>query len=840
MTDTMQIFPSLLISLILSSGLFFSCAQPALTHSANYEEETADFFKKDDAFHFNTPKGTYVLRFFSEDILEVEFFPEGHDHDTGLETELSDSEREVRDQILRSSHAVIMEPQHPEVLVTRENEQTIQLNTDGISVSFDTIYNTFSFYHNGRRLIEEHYGFVQNEDDNGYRVDFRISNSEMLMGGGSRALGMDRRGHRLELYNRAHYGYETRSELINYTLPMVLSSRRYAIHFDNPTTGYLDLDSENDGTLGFEAFSGRQAYQIIAGDTWENIIDNYTQLTGRQPLPPRWALGNISSRFGYRSQQEVLDTIAKFREKEIPVSSIIIDLFWFGQEIKGTMGNLRFDEETFPEPAEMVQKLEEKGVKTVLITEPFVLTTSGRWDEVLEEGVLAVDTLGAPAVYNFYFGETGLIDVFKPQGREWFWGIYRDLMNTYGIHGWWGDLGEPEVHPDWVRHYGNLKAREVHNIFGHRWAKMVFDGFVNDFPERRAFNLMRAGYSGSQRYGMIPWTGDVNRTWGGLLPQPEISLQMGLQGLAYMHSDLGGFAGDLVDDELYTRWMQYGVFQPVYRPHAQDDVPSEPVFRSEKAMQLSKTAIELRYRLMPYIYTAAFQNSISGLPFMRPVFFEEPDNFEAYRISGTYLFGDDILVAPVLRQGQREVEAYMPSTANWYDFYTGEMYHGGQQHWIGTQIDRIPTFVRGGAVVPMADLVQSEADYSVDHLTLKYFFDAEAPRYETMVYHDDGLTSESFEKGMYEKLNVSIATSAAGAQNKQVVFNLETERGDQFRDPGFSGITIQAKNIPNEPLTATVNGEPVSFTYNAETRMIEFDRFTMSGGENLFMFTFER
>lgn len=834
----MQTFFSLRLSLILASGLLFFCAQPALTQTSHNAERSVDFYIEDDFYYFNTEKGTYVLRFFSQDMLEVEFFPAGYERTSDDKLQLSESEQKVRDKVLRSSHAVIMKPQHTDVQVSGGENDFIRLSTDGISVAFDLTDAKFSFYHNGRRLLQEHNGFVQNQEDEGYRVDFRISETEMLMGGGSRALGMDRRGHRLELYNRAHYGYQTHSGLINYTLPMVLSSRRYAIHFDNPTTGYLDLDSKNDGTLGFEAYSGRQAYQIIAGDTWESIIDNYTQLTGRQPLPPRWALGNFSSRFGYRSQDEVLSTIAKFREKEIPVDAIIIDLYWFGQEIMGTMGNLRFDEETFPEPARMVNQLERKGVKTVLITEPFVVTTSGRWDEAVKEGVLALDTLGAPAVYNFFFGETGIIDVFKPQAQDWFWGIYRDLMETYGIHGWWGDLGEPEVHPDWVRHYGNLKAREVHNIFGHNWAKLVFEGFRNDFPERRAFNLMRAGYSGSQRYGMIPWTGDVSRSWGGLMPQPEISLQMGLQGLAYMHSDLGGFAGNLVDDELYVRWMQYGVFQPVYRPHAQEDVPSEPVFRSEKAMQLSKEAIELRYKLMPYIYTAAFQNSQSGLPFMRPLFFEEPDNFEIHRVSGTYLFGDDILVAPVLRQGERKVEAHMPATANWYDFYTGEMYIGGQEHRVKTHEDRIPTFVRGGAAVPLADLVQSTDDYSVEHITLKYFFDDGASRFETFIYHDDGLTSGAYEKGMYEKLNIAIDTSVGDTQTNQVSFTIETSSGDQFEDAGFSGITVHAKNIFAAPQSAFINGEALSFTYNEEGQMIKFDTFTISDGENVFVFTF--
>jgi alpha-glucosidase (family GH31 glycosyl hydrolase) len=703
----------------------------------------------------------------------------------------------------------------------------------------------FSFFYDGEPLLQQTGSFVahtQSSDeateeeaeapeltpDTGYRVDFRISETEVLMGGGARALGMNRRGHRLELYNRAHYGYETRSELMNFTVPLVLSSRKYALHFDNPTTGFLDLDSQFSNTIGFEAHSGRKSYQLVAGEDWEAIMLNYTALTGRQPLPPMWALGNFASRFGYRSQQEVIETVQAFRDENIPVDAAIIDLYWFGQEMKGTMGNLAFEPETFPEPGEMVDQLEEMDARTVLITEPFVLTTSGHWEEAVDAEAITVNQEGEPATYDFFFGNTGLIDVFKPEGREWFWGIYEHLVDTYGIHGWWGDLGEPEVHPDELQHHIG-SAREVHNIYGHEWAKMVFEGYEAQYPEVRPFNLMRAGYSGSQRFGMIPWSGDVSRSWGGLKPQPEISLQMGLQGLAYMHSDLGGFAWPNEDDELYVRWMQYGVFQPIYRPHAQDDVPSEPVFRSERAKNLSRTAIELRYRLLPYIYTMAFQNAQTGLPLMRPLFFEEPDNHEMYLVSESYLFGDDMLVAPVLRQGVRERPVHFPATADWYDFYTGKRYEGGTYQQVRTHAERIPTFVRGGAIIPMADLVQSTMQYDVQHLSLHYFYDenAAAEPYHTRIYHDDGLTPEAHARGEYETLHLSTEIQTDENARASVMMQLKLETGAGFEGEGFSEISLMLRNIEQEPAQILLNGRLVSFQHDAQTGRVEIDRFQL-------------
>ena len=237
----------------------------------------------------------------------------------------------------------------------------------------------------------------------------------------------------------------------------------------------------------------------------------------------------------------------------------------------------------------MIQDLKEKGVKTILITDPFVLTTSDRWEEALEEDILGKQKNGEVYTYDFYFGNTAIIDIFKEEGRAWFWNIYKKYTDV-GVAGWWGDLGEPELHPSDLIHATGT-ADELHNIYGHEWAALVYNGYKNHYPDVRPFILMRAGYSGSQRYGMIPWSGVVNRSWGGLRSQPEIALQMGMQGMGFMHSDLGGFAGPNLDDELYLRWLQYGVFQPIYRPHSQEEVTSEPVFRTEEVLVASRKAI---------------------------------------------------------------------------------------------------------------------------------------------------------------------------------------------------------------------------------------------------------
>jgi oligosaccharide 4-alpha-D-glucosyltransferase len=268
---------------------------------------------------------------------------------------------------------------------------------------------------------------------------------------------------------------------------------------------------------------------VIAGDSWADLVGAYTDLTGKQPLIPRWALGNFASRFGYHSAKEARSIVDQFAADQIPLDAIIFDLYWFGKDIKGTLGNLEFDPDNFPEPEKMIRDFSDQGIKTILITEPFILTSSKTWNEAVQQKILATDKNGEPYTYDFYFGHTGLIDIFDPVARTWFWNEYKKYIQM-GVAGWWGDLGEPEVHPSDLLHKTG-SADQVHNIYGHNWAKLIADGYKKDFPGQRPFILMRSGYSGSQRFGMIPWSGDVNRTWGGLQSQPEIALQMGMQGI---------------------------------------------------------------------------------------------------------------------------------------------------------------------------------------------------------------------------------------------------------------------------------------------------------------------
>lgn len=657
---------------------------------------------------------------------------------------------------------------------------------------------------------------------------FSLDDGEKILGGGERVLGMDRRGYKLPLYNRAHYGYSTESHQMYFSLPLIFSSKSYAILYDNAASGHLDIGKSNPEQLSFESVGGRQAYTVFAADSYPDLLKGYVSVTGSQPLPPRWALGNFASRFGYRSQAEVIDVVDKFEQFDIPLDAVIIDLYWFGKDIKGFMGNLEWDKESFPNPKKMIDSLNAKGIKTILITEPFILRDSSKWKQAVEQSVLAKDINGQPRTYDFYFGNTGLIDVFDDNAAQWFSSIYSDLTKQ-GVAGVWGDLGEPEVHPDDALHFRSdiqrtVRADEIHNAYGHQWAKLVYQNQISEQPNKRPFIMMRSGFAGSQRFGMIPWTGDVSRSWGGLKPQVELSLQMGLSGLAYTHSDLGGFAGgETFNKELYIRWLQFGAFQPVFRPHAQDNIAPEPVFHDKQTRDIVANFIRLRYQLLPYIYTLAYQNSTTGIPLMRPMFFDNPKDLNLYDVSDQYFWGDSFLVSPVTEPNKTSQTVALPSGV-WFDFWSDKRYQGNQSVEIPISLENIPVVVKAGSFIPMINSINTTQDYSSEELTLRYYFDQTVKQSTFEMYEDDGRYRQSISEQKYELLNFKAIQSKS--HSNQLTISLKRVKGSYSKMPEKRKIKLMVHNWSAAPETIHFNEKTLSknnWRYDQTDRVLQIE-----------------
>jgi oligosaccharide 4-alpha-D-glucosyltransferase len=672
--------------------------------------------------------GFYEISFLNDEMAEVSFY---NDSIPKIDT----------------SYAVILAADRNEISFENTASHLLFQRTD-YEVLISKKPLAFAFIKNADTLLRSYDGFFDHDTLMGFR--FNLGEQEKIYGAGFRTTPVNRRGQRFMLYNKPQYGYGVGAPDLNFSVPFVLSSQNYGLLFDNYQKGFLDIDNTRENVLEFSSIGGKMSYIVLAGENYDSILNNYHELTGFQPMPPRWALGNIQSRFGYETQEEAESVVDKMLEAGFPLDALIIDLFWFGEGVHDSfyMGNLEWYKKNWPAPEEMISRFKEKNVKTVLITEPFILEESKYYDTLSSAGMLG-KTAGDSTylIETFWFGPGGLFDIFQPRMQEWFWKKYKAQIEI-GVDGWWGDLGEPETHPPGMHHLIG-KAEEVHNIYGHVWHKLLWDRYGEEYPETRLFNLNRSGFAGSQRYAIFPWSGDVSRSWDGLKAQPTAVLGMTLSGFSYMHSDLGGFAMGEEDEEMYVRWLQYGTFNPVYRVHGDFRVPVEPYLYSDKAQDILRRFIKLRYQMLPYNYTLAWLNTTTGSPLTRPLFFEEPQNEEISNIDDTYLWGADILVAPILEKGQTTRKLYMPE-GTWYDLFTDKKYNGGR--WIEKPVtlETIPVFARGGSFIPMIEPIQSTEEYTSEKLIIHYYADHHVEKSDFIMYDDDGKTKDAIGKNLYE------------------------------------------------------------------------------------------
>jgi oligosaccharide 4-alpha-D-glucosyltransferase len=616
-------------------------------------------------------------------------------------------------------------------------------------------------------------------------IQLALQPNEKIFGGGERAIPLNRRGYAFNLNNNPWYDYSEGADELNYSVPFFTSSNGYAILFNNPAKGRVDIGKTNSHIFNYAISYGPIIMYVIKGNNYASILQQYHQLTGTQPLPPKWALGNFMSRFGYTSTQQVDSIYNAMKTAKIPMDAIIFDLFWFGDSIKKTMGNLQWvNKKAWPNPAGMIKKYADKNIKTILITEPFVLQSSLNYQAAKQ--FLATDSFNKPfELTDFYFGNGGVIDIFRKDAVEWFWQQYQQ-QNKIGVAGWWGDLGEPEKHPNEMLHnmkdWGynkKLPAYAVHNLYGHAWTKMLHQQYAKHYPNTRLFSLNRSGFAGTQRYNIFPWTGDVSRSWSGLRAQLPLLQSMSMCGIPYVHSDAGGFAGGEGDYELYIRWLQMAMYTPIFRPHgtalyniepAAYSFPSEPALMPEPYKTLAKNIVVQRYQWLPYNYTLAFEQATQQQPFIRPLYYMHPTDSNAYKFEQQYYWGNNILVAPILQPKATQQTVYLPN-AKWYALNSSIPIKGNNTFQINTAITEIPVFVKAGSFLPLYSkntFTTTTNITAADTMNIHYYAATEPSNFT--LFADDGVSKNSIAKkqfqltsfatkGFYEKkLQITVAT----------------------------------------------------------------------------------
>jgi alpha-glucosidase (family GH31 glycosyl hydrolase) len=665
----------------------------------------------------NVHAGSATVRFvfYTSEIVRVDFLPV-------IGTVFDSSVVVIRDATFPVATSVV---ESDSILMVQSSSLTITIRKTPLRISYHTSA--------GQSLLSEPASGGLGIQQTARFATFALSPFDHFYGAGERGIGLDLRGRSFDSYNTQSFGYGGALSTMNINVPLLASTNGYALYFENTYSGRFDLGVSDANRWWYRASGGELSYFLIVAPTVQQQIERYTWLTGRQPLPPRWAFGFLQSKYGYQSEAEARAIVQTMRQRQIPCDGIILDLYWYAN-----MGDLSWNFSSWPAPFQMMSDFLADGIKTIVITEPYITSLSLNFGEASNGGYVAANSTGQPYYLPGWWScncYAILLDVTKPAARNWWWGKHPPFFGSQ-LAGLWTDLGEPERHPDDMVHYLGTTAK-VHNIYNLLWAKTVFEGFNQFRPNQRLFNLTRSGYAGIQRYGVATWSGDVGKSFNGLAVQLPMLLNMGMSGIAYHNSDIGGFCCGTTSPELYARWMQFGAFCPITRAHGTGQ-PTEPWGYGTQVENISRRFIELRYQLLPYTYTMAYENSLTGMPFARPLFFADPGDQLLFNESSSYLWGNGILVSPVVSSGQTNKSVYLPA-GRWVDFWNDQVYQGGQSVVMPTPLETIPIFIKTGSIIPMQPIMRYSDERPLDTLMLAVYPSTIQPAHFTL-YEDDGKT----------------------------------------------------------------------------------------------------
>lgn len=715
----------------------------------------------------------------------------------------------AKGEIVPQSQSAILTPQKFNGDITSQGNVKMLTTPSGVIAVLNGNDGSISINAGNDRMIADN--GVRSIINGKQQLSLSTSGVGSFYGAGERGHSLSLNGDTLVMYNKQNYSYmkgEKRINQMNITMPLFISSNGYAVLFDDYAAAEMIMSNPIKYiTEGKEPVS----YYFINGGTLEGVIKEYTLLTGRQELPPFWAMGYITSKYGYKTEAETRGVIDTLKHEGYPVDGVVLDLYWYGKE--EDMGRLSWDPIQWPTHKKMLTDLKKKGVNTIIISQPYVLT-NGRaidnYNELSSKGMFCRDSVGNTHEVTIWVGSGGMFDVSNPYTRLWLRNRYKQLTDE-GVGGWWGDLGEPEVHPFSIYHHNGKTAREYHNLYGNEWSRIIYDLYKEEYPNTRLMTMMRGGTAGLQRFSVYPWSTDVSRSWGGLQPQVTIMLNSGLSGMGYMSHDVGGFAIDPanpVDPELYVRWLQLGTFSPILRTHSQQ--VAEP-YKYPEQRDIILNLINERYRWLPYNYTLAYENASQGLPMVRPLNFYSKQDTRFDNIDDQYLWGRDVMVAPVMTQGATSRNITFPC-GKWVDYNNPTTtYNGNETISYNAPLDVLPLFVRAGAFIPQADYkMGNTGDYTNDRYTVKYF-PVDGVKSSYTLFEDDRTSTRSLADNAYR-----LITFTGDANATATTITLKSE-GEYAGAKASKKMAIELNGITAKPAGATINGKKASVKYNPTT-----------------------
>lgn len=558
-----------------------------------------------------------------------------------------------------------------------------------------------------RRVNDER--FSQLTAPQPWSLDVPLS-STVVYGSGQRTFGLNLYGRVLTFWNTDAGSYERGLEPINYTIPFLITltdTGYQGVFVDNTFRGKVDIGVADPCTMSFTFAGPARGVYYYRGSTLSDVVAQFTQQTGRMPLPPLWALGHHQSRYSYRTQDEVLAVAQEFRSRGIPCDAIYLDIHYMDNYKVFT-----WDQTAFPDLPAMAAELHAMGIKLVAIVDPGVKIEAGYvgYDDGIAQDVFLKLPDGTPAEGVVWPGATHHPDFSNTRVRAW-WAQRLQPLLAAGVDALWNDMNEPLYFgdgaaispPDYLVHDVDGQPAyhlERHNLYGHEMSLASHQALLQAAPDKRPFNITRSGYAGTQAHASS-WTGDNKSTWDDLRLSIAMNINMALSGQSFTGPDLGGFSTDTTP-ELLVRWYQACLLFPFYRNHsAIDTIPQEPWRFGEPYETIIREAIRLRYQLLPYLYSVAAACHFDGTPMMLPIVALETSNPHVHNVDDSYLVGEHVLVAPVLEPHTIRRMVYLPNGADWYSFEGGQRYAGGSFISVEAPLDTVPIFVRAGTALPL-------------------------------------------------------------------------------------------------------------------------------------------
>ncbi|WP_419748075.1 glycoside hydrolase family 31 protein [Clostridium perfringens] len=597
------------------------------------------------------------------------------------------------------------------------------------------------------------------KDEEGNVYISKVNDCLAYYGLGEKGGDLNKRGCYTENFNTDDP--ETDDDSITYykTIPFYVALKEeatYGIFFDNSFRSYFDMGKEMGDRIFFGAIGGQIQYYFIPGENIKEVVKNYTALTGRMEMPPLWSLGYQQCRFSYFSQEEVRELVKTFEEKDIPLDVVYLDIDYMdGFRV------MTFKTPNFDDAAGLISELKEKGIRTITIIDPGV-----KVDEEYDvfkrgkEGNHFTKKLdGEMFIGAVWPGDSAFPDFSNKDCREWWKSELKKFISEHGMDGIWNDMNEPCVfnndHKTMLEtclhnsDNGVIEHKEFHNRYGFEMSRCSKEAQEELHPNERGFSMTRATYAGGQRYSSV-WTGDNMSLWSQMRMSISMNANLGISGFSFVGNDVSGFGLDS-SEELFIRWMEMGPFIPIFRNHSNMYTRrQEPWAFGPRAEKIAKKSIELRYELLPYIYDLYYISHKEGLPIFRPMIMEYEKDMNLLNMREQFMLGENMIVAPVLYEGERSKTVYLPK-GSWFNYFTMEKLQGGKWYKLPCELDEILVFVKEGAIIPTYNKKFRNVKERPKNILLKVF----GENAKGFHYNDDGHTMEYLE-GKYTYMDIKV------------------------------------------------------------------------------------